>query len=347
MQDLDLQAQPLNLRPTRNGLAAALVRRALSVVSPSYWSLLNSPPTQPVEEEPPVHALLTPAPFGATLSARIHKGVSPLTTDHPMLGLLRSLWVWIAVVTLILLWVPLLAIIRLFDRDEVHYTTGRWFRRLGVAMTVVNPFWRLHVTGFQVPHERQPFVVVSNHQSMADIPLLSHIPWEMKWIAKVELFRVPAVGWMMQLAGDIPVERKDARSGARALIRAARVLERLCPVMFFPEGTRSPDGRVGRFTDGAFHLAIRAKVPILPIVVDGSYDALPKHSWRFGSPKDIRVHLLEPVSSAGYASDQAGALRDTVRAAIMETLSGWRGVAPDQVDALAPRAQTTVRPDAV
>jgi 1-acyl-sn-glycerol-3-phosphate acyltransferase len=264
-----------------------------------------------------------------------------------MLAVLRSLWVWIAVITLILLWFPLLAVIRLFDRHDVHYTTGRWFRRLGVAMTTVNPFWRLHLTGFQVPRERQPFVVVSNHQSMADIPLLSHIPWEMKWVAKAELFRLPFVGWMMQLAGDIPVDRKDARSGARALIKAGRVLERRCPVMFFPEGTRSPDGRIGRFTDGAFHLAIRTKVPVLPIVVEGSFDALPKHSWRFGSPSDIRVHLLDPIPSAGYGPGQAGALRDEVRAAILRTLCEWRGVTSDQVDALAPREQTPVRPDAV
>lgn len=252
-----------------------------------------------------------------------------------MLSVLRSLWAWVAVVMLLLLWLPLLAFIRVFDRDPVQYTTGRWFRRLGAAMTKANPFWRVRVTGFQVPRERQPFVVVSNHQSMADIPLLSNIPWEMKWVAKIELFRVPVVGWMMRLAGDIPVERKDARSGARALIRAGRCLEARCPVMLFPEGTRSVDGRVGRFTDGAFHLAIRSKAPVLPIVVEGSSDALPKHSWRFGSPRDISVHLLDPIPSEGYEPGQAGELRDRVRAAIMKTLGESRGVPPDQVDALA------------
>lgn len=258
-----------------------------------------------------------------------------------MLSILRSLWVWIAVIGLMLLWLPLLALIRLFDRDEIHYTTGRWFRRLGVTMTKVNPYWRLQVTGFQVPRERRAFVVVSNHQSFADIPIISHIPWEMKWVAKVELFRTPLVGWMMRLAGDIPVERKDARSGARALIRAGRCLERRCPVMFFPEGTRSPDGRVGRFTDGAFHLAIRSQAPVLPVVVEGSFDALPKHSWRFGSPRDIRLHVLEPIDSAGYGPDQAGVLRDRVREEIMNTLSNLRGVTRESVDALStPRSET-------
>lgn len=68
-----------------------------------------------------------------------------------MLVVLRSAWVWFAVTLLIILWLPLLAVIRLFDRDPVHYRTGRWFRNLGVAMTKVNPLWQVHLTGFSVP----------------------------------------------------------------------------------------------------------------------------------------------------------------------------------------------------
>jgi 1-acyl-sn-glycerol-3-phosphate acyltransferase len=161
-----------------------------------------------------------------------------------MRSILRSLWVWSAVCILIVLWLPLLAAIRVFDRDPVHYRTGRWFRRLGVAMTQVNPLWRLTVSGTTVTDPRRPYVVVSNHQSQADIPLISHLPWEMKWIGKAELFRLPIVGWMMKLAGDIPVDRSDRRSGTRMLLAAAGYLRRKCSVIFFPEGTRSLDGRV-------------------------------------------------------------------------------------------------------
>jgi hypothetical protein len=74
---------------------------------------------------------------------------------------------------------------------------------------------------------------------------------------------------------------------------------------------------------------------VLPIVVEGSFNALPKHSWRFGSPKDIHVHLLEPIPSTGYQAGQAGELRDRVRGAIIDTLSSWRGVPRDRVDALS------------
>ena len=253
-----------------------------------------------------------------------------------MVSTLRSLWVWFAVVTLILFWLPLLGIIRLFDRDPVRYRTGRWFRRLGVAMTRVNPAWRVYLSGEQITDPRRPYVVVSNHQSLADIPIISHLPWEMKWIGKKELFSLPFVGWMMQLAGDIAVDRSDRRSGARMLLQAHRYLERRCSVMFFPEGTRSPDGRVGRFNDGAFHLAIKAGVSVLPVVVEGSRGCLPKKSWRFGKPTDIFVRILSPVETSGLTTNDVATLRERVRGMIIRQIADWRSTDPAAVDALSP-----------
>ncbi len=255
-----------------------------------------------------------------------------------MVSTLRSLWVWFAVVMLIVIWLPLLATIRLFDRDPVLYRTGRWFRRLGIAMTKVNPAWKLQVSGYHVTDPRRPYVVVSNHQSQADIPLVSHLPWEMKWIGKAELFRLPVIGWMMHLSGDIPVDRGDRRSGARMLLQAKSVLQQRCSVMFFPEGTRSPDGRVGRFNDGAFHLAIKAQVPILPIAIEGSYACLPKKTWRFGRPATILLKVLPPVETEGMTGRDVESLREKVRQAILTQVAGWRGESPEAVDALGRKA---------
>lgn len=248
---------------------------------------------------------------------------------------LRSIWVWGSVGILILVWLPLLALIRLFDRDPVHYTTGRWFRRLGMMMTKVNPAWQLKISGDFIDNPRNPYVVVSNHQSMADIPLLSNLPWEMKWVGKIELFQLPLIGWMMKISDDIPVNRKDPRSGAKMILRAMRVLEERCSVIFFPEGTRSPDGRVGRFNDGAFHIAVKTGVPILPIALEGSYGCLPKKSWRFGLPQTIFVKLLPTVPTAGLTVDDVPALRDRIRQSIIEQVAIFRGVRPPDLDALA------------
>ncbi len=259
-----------------------------------------------------------------------------------MVSILRSAWIWFATVSLILLWLPLLATIRVFDRDPVHYRTGRWFRRLGVAMTVVNPSWRLHISGEHISDPRRPYIVVSNHQSYADIPLISHLPWEMKWLAKVELFRLPVVGWMLRMAGDIPVDRKNRRQGATVLTMAAHALRHKCSVMFFPEGTRSLEGNVHRFNEGAFRLAITLGVPILPLAVEGSRNCLPKHSWKFGKPTDIYLKVLPPFETAQLNAKDASWLCEKVRQAIIHQIAAWRNVSPMEIDAgSATEAATT------
>jgi 1-acyl-sn-glycerol-3-phosphate acyltransferase len=247
----------------------------------------------------------------------------------------RSALIWAAIVGLIVIWLPLLAVVRLFDRDPARYRTGRFFRQLGVAMTRVNPYWNIELEGHFPEDPRRPFVVVANHQSIGDIAVVSCLPWEMKWVAKAELFRLPVAGWMMRLAGDIPVDRGDAQSRRRVFWRARRVLERRCSVMFFPEGTRSKDARVRRFQAGAFRLAIEAGVPILPVAVDGTSDAIPKHGWRFAQRLRARVGVLELVATTGRSPDDAVALAEEVRQRIVGQIAAWRGTSPESVDAYA------------
>lgn len=240
-----------------------------------------------------------------------------------MISVLKSMWIWVAMVSLIVLWLPLLGLIWLFDRNPVRFRTGRWFRRLGVSMVKCNPAWRVHVSGVENFEPGRAYVVVSNHQSLADIPLISLLPWEMKWIAKVELFRLPFVGWMMRMAGDIPLDRSQ-RSGAPALLRAKTYLQQKCPVMVFPEGTRSPDGDVKDFTDGAFLLAVKAGVPVLPVAVEGSYAALRKNSWRFGEPQDVYLTVLQPVDTGGLTSKDIVNLRERIRRLIVDEVTRCR-----------------------
>ena len=195
-----------------------------------------------------------------------------------MRRLLRSLWIWASAVSIIISWTALLGIVRLFDKEPRRIRTARWFRRLGRVLARVNP-WRIHISGIEHLDRSQVYVLVSNHQSLADIPLLCHLPLDTKWLAKAELFRFPFLGWMLRMAGDVPVARSDKRKAAKAMLQCARCLRQHCSVVFFPEGTRSPDGRVLPFNQGPFQLAIHEHVPILPIVVDGSGAALPTTNW--------------------------------------------------------------------
>ncbi|MHC1743524.1 MAG: lysophospholipid acyltransferase family protein [Syntrophobacteraceae bacterium] len=249
-----------------------------------------------------------------------------------MSSILRSLWMWISTTTLITIWVPLLGLIRIFDRDPVRFRTGLWFRRLGATIIRINPAWRVHLEGLDRIDHSGPYLVASNHQSLADIPLLCLLPWEMKWIAKTELFKVPLIGWMMQMAGDIRLDRRQ-RAGAQALLRAKGYLQKGCSVMVFPEGTRSRDSRIHAFTDGAFALAIKAGVPVLPIAIEGSHDCLPKGGWRFGEPKDIHIRVLESIDTSSLGSRDASVLRDRVRALIIEQVAQIRGASIEAVDA--------------
>ncbi|HKI43742.1 MAG TPA: lysophospholipid acyltransferase family protein, partial [Balneolales bacterium] len=117
-----------------------------------------------------------------------------------------------------------------------------------------------------------------------------------------------------------------------AVIQAFAYLKQDCPVMFFPEGTRTTDGRVHRFSDGAFLLAIKSGAPVLPMAIEGSRECLPKNSWRFGQLNNIRIKVMEPVETKGMSKKDIPMLRDRIREQIMEQIAEWRGTEPGEVD---------------
>jgi 1-acyl-sn-glycerol-3-phosphate acyltransferase len=230
-----------------------------------------------------------------------------------------SLWAWLVLVICILVWFPLLVILWLltvpFDRGR--YIPGFLFRRIGPVTATLNPLWRFRYSGKIPADPRRPYVVVSNHESFADILLISHLPWEMKWLSKAELFRIPIMGWMMWLVGDIPVKRGFGPSAVEAMERCRKALQNRVSVMIFPEGTRSKTAELLPFKDGAFRLAIEAGVPILPLAVSGTGTALRKHDWRFGqSAAEVRV--LDPVETAGLTLEDVPALKARVRETILQ-----------------------------
>lgn len=203
-----------------------------------------------------------------------------------------------------------------FDRSRI--VTGKYIRWVGRRIAGCYPPWRLRVEG-RWPAEGGGFVVVANHQSILDILLLSHVPHEMKWIAKEELFRVPWVGWMLRMSGDIAIRRGERDSGLEALGRAREYLARGVPVMIFAEGTRSRDGKLLPFKSGAFRLAIEAGVPVLPIAVNGTGAGMPKGSpWV--RPCTAWARILPPVPTAGLRPEDATKVRDEVRRRIAAEL---------------------------
>lgn len=231
---------------------------------------------------------------------------------------LVSIWAWFVLAACLITWLPLMAITRLVTLpfDKGRYWVGYLFRQIGVVTATLNPLWRFRVTGTIPRNPRRPYVVVSNHESFVDILLISHLPWEMKWLSKVEILRIPVLGWDMVLAGDVPVERGTRKSALKAMRRCQEVLEQKVSVMMFPEGTRSETDEMLPFKEGAFRLAIDSKVPILPIVVLGTRTALAKHDWRFGK-SHAEVRVLEPIETEGLTTKDVPALTERVRNLIM------------------------------
>lgn len=197
-----------------------------------------------------------------------------------------------------------------FDRDR--RIVGRTYRLMGATAGSLAPTWRFRRHGDLPSRLPRRTVVVSNHCSNADPFLISRLPWEMKWLGKKNLFRMPIAGWSMWLNGDIPIDRGNRESAKEAMGVCKRYLERGMPVFIFPEGTRSKTPELLPFKEGAFRLAIDAGADILPLAVAGTRTALPKHDWKFGKARAF-VKCGDYVSTEGLTHADVPALMATVR----------------------------------
>lgn len=233
---------------------------------------------------------------------------------------LASAWAWVALVTGIFVsfLVTTVVFVVTFPFDWRRLAAGRVFRLCGVALGWLHPFWSFGISGKVVRPRKRKTVFVSNHESQADPFLVSHLPWEMKWLSKEIIFKVPALGWCMYLVGDVPIKRGQKDSVAVAMGRMRNWLDRDVPVMMFPEGTRTADGSLGSFKDGAFRLAIEAQADIFPLALRGTRAALPKHAWRFGRSRAL-VRCGRPISTEGRTMADLEALKAEARVQI-ETL---------------------------
>lgn len=208
--------------------------------------------------------------------------------------------------------------------DPTQRAPGRWMRRLGRTATRLQPLWKFHVEGERpVDIDMRAYVVVANHESTADPFLLSWLPWDMRWVAKEELFKPPMVGWAMRWGGDIPLKRGNGESVRATMAECEAAIAGGISVMMFPEGTRSKDGTLLPFKDGAFKLAVKTGVPILPVAIAGTRHMRPKNSRWFGRATAC-AKILAPMPTTGLSEAEVPALRDRCRETIAEALPDLR-----------------------
>jgi 1-acyl-sn-glycerol-3-phosphate acyltransferase len=198
-----------------------------------------------------------------------------------------------------------------FDRRLVllHRFTCFW----ASLYTWLNPVWRVHIEGREKIRRDTAYVMVANHQSLLDILVLFRLFEHYKWVSKIENFRIPCVGWNMSLNRYIKLRRGDRDSVDQMMAACERTLADGSSIMMFPEGTRSADGRLKPFKHGAFTLAQRMRVPILPIVVDGTAAALPKRGYVLQGRHAIRIRVLDAIPYARFAGDSVDVLADRIR----------------------------------
>jgi 1-acyl-sn-glycerol-3-phosphate acyltransferase len=236
-------------------------------------------------------------------------------------------WLFLALSSMVLFFVALAIFLVTFpfdrNRKVLHLFSCFWAQ----LYFYVNPLWRLRVEGRERLPWRGPAVIVANHQSLGDILVLFGLYRPFKWVSKASVFKAPFLGWNMRLNGYVPLVRGDKESIAEMMRRCEEWLDRGVPILMFPEGTRSPDGVIKVFKDGAFRLAITKKCPVIPVLLSGTANTLPKHGVVLDARADCEVRVLDPVDPSAFGGDVA-ALREHVWNTLVEELARVQGMPP-------------------
>jgi 1-acyl-sn-glycerol-3-phosphate acyltransferase len=208
---------------------------------------------------------------------------------------------------------------------------------------------KVRVHGLENINTEEPHIFASNHVSWFDVPALAKILPHYKFVAKAELFKVPIFGRGMRAVGMIEIQRENRKAAFGAYDIAAERIRGGASVVVFPEGTRGHAYPLRPFKKGPFVLAIAAGVPIVPVIVHGTIEIMPKGSL-WAHPGMIDVHLLEPVNTTGVDYDHREALMQTVRTRMANAMRDIYGIEPlpsassrlpSSVEALSSETQPT------
>lgn len=229
--------------------------------------------------------------------------------------MVRTIFVWSCIVVATLSLGFLAIVTYPFDRKgRVAHRYARLWGRVALWANRV----KVKVEGMEHLKKEGPYIFMSNHQGSYDIfALLGHLPFQFKWLAKKELFSIPFFGWAMAAAGYISIDREGTRETVEAMNKAAERIRDGMSVMIFPEGSRSLDGTIQPFKKGGFTLAIKAKVPIVPLALTGSREIMPKDRLT-AAPGEIRIRMDHPIETVHYSMKNRKDLMERVREMVLK-----------------------------
>ena len=264
------------------------------------------------------YRLFAPGEGNGLDSASSEAAARPGNLFAELVGYLRSLLLTIPLIyVLTIFWGTLSAFAALVDASgRLQHRCARYWARCLLAACGI----RVRIRGADHLTPGAIYVWTANHQSYLDIPVVfARLPAEFRIMAKASLFHFPFLGWHLRRSGHMPVARDNPARAARSLLAAAAHVRRGTAVFIFPEGGRSPDGRLREFRAGAFLLAIKAETPVVPVTIRGTHAALPMHSWNI-RPGPVELVLHAPIPTAGMNSQSSESLAAQVRDVIARDL---------------------------
>jgi len=243
-----------------------------------------------------------------------------------MINVLKSAWVWVSSIIFVLLAFPVALLLWLISLlfDNRRLMNNRWMVIQGIILTRMSPFWKVVVDGREKIDKNQAYVIIPNHQSMLDIVFFNMLRHRLRWVSKIEIFKIPLVGVEMRMVKYIEVVRGSKSSVIRMMEKCMESLREGISVVIFPEGTRSLTGAIGKFKSGAFQLAVKTDKPLLPVLIDGTGDILPKRGIIFGSRKVVRLRVLDPIFPGNFKTGDPDELAAIVQAQMVSAMEKLR-----------------------
>jgi 1-acyl-sn-glycerol-3-phosphate acyltransferase len=201
----------------------------------------------------------------------------------------------------------------LFDRSgrRLH-----WFSRTWSWLIMKTIFSPVKVTGLDKIDTSKPHVYAVNHASALDIPVLYvNLPFQFRIVFKKELLAYPIVGWQLKRSGQVCIDQQKPANSIAAIRSAVKSLKAGMPLVIYPEGGRTPDGEIKPFLPGAFFLAIKAQVDIVPVALVGTYELLPMDTYHIKC-RPLEMRVGEPISTAGLTMRDLEAVSAKVKKAM-------------------------------